>query len=462
MKDKDFSVLILAAGLGTRMNSNIPKVLHKFDERPLIEYVLDASAELKPKKIILVIGYKSEMVVDFVNKWRDRNLIKIPVIFVKQKLLKGSGRAVYEAIPYLKGTEKILILSGDVPLIKSSVLSKMLKVFDKTSSDTVVLTCKVSDVKKYGRIIRDEDGGFKSIVEAEVASESQLKINEINSGIYVFKKNALVKALKKLKPKGPKKEYYLTDCIELINKDSGKTDTIVIEDEMQITGVNSRKEISILYKKMNEAKIEELLNEGVSIIDPENTYIAIDVKIGKDTVIYPGCVIKAGTSIGENCIIGHYSLIDNSKICDNVEIKPFSCIFQSVIKNFSTIGPFSHLRPNSVLAEKTKVGNFSEVKKSIIGRGSKVPHLSYIGDSEIGEGVNIGAGTITCNYDGKEKHKTIIEDGAFIGSNTNLVAPVRVGKRALIGAGSTITEDIPDDKLAIARAKQVIKEKRIK
>jgi bifunctional UDP-N-acetylglucosamine pyrophosphorylase/glucosamine-1-phosphate N-acetyltransferase len=213
---------------------------------------------------------------------------------------------------------------------------------------------------------------------------------------------------------------------------------------------------------MNEAKIEELLNEGVSIIDPENTYIAIDVKIGKDTVIYPGCVIKAGTSIGENCIIGHYSLIDNSKICDNVEIKPFSCIFQSVIKNFSTIGPFSHLRPNSVLAEKTKVGNFSEVKKSIIGRGSKVPHLSYIGDSEIGEGVNIGAGTITCNYDGKEKHKTIIEDGAFIGSNTNLVAPVRVGKRALIGAGSTITEDIPDDKLAIARAKQVIKEKRIK
>jgi len=351
-------------------------------------------------------------------------------------------------------------LSGDVPFIEVNTLKRMINRFYSCSCDAVVLTCNVENPSSYGRILKDVKGNIKAIVEASDANSEELKIKEINSGIYFFKTKILIKSISSLKPKGPKKEYYLTDSIENIIKSGGKVINYSIDDDLQIKGINSRIELSEAFKFMVKRKIFELQNNGVSIISPENTFISSSVKIGKDSIIYPGCIISGKTLIGENCKIGAYSIIENSKILDNVNINPFSCIYNSIIKNESVIGPFSHIRPLSNIGPKAKVGNFSEIKKSKIGKGSKVPHLSYIGDTIIGERVNIGAGTITCNYDGIRKNKTLIDDEAFIGSNTNLVAPIKIGKKVLIGAGSTITENVPDNKLAIARARQVVKDKR--
>lgn len=462
MPKQKISVIILAAGLGTRMKSELPKVLHKFDNLPMVILSLKSALAISPRDITVVVGHKGETVKSEIISWLEKNNIKFRPSFVFQKLLKGSGRAVYEAFQSKKYNGHVLIMSGDVPLLKTSTLKKLVDKFKKEKSDCCVLSCEVKEVKSYGRIIRNEDGSFQAIREASEASEEELNINEINSGVYIFSAAALKKALCSLKPQGPKKEYYLTDCAEIIKKNSGKISLYKIKDELEIAGVNSKKELSDLYMASCRRKIGELYEKGVNIIDPDSVYISPMSEIGADTVIYPGVFIRGEVKIGKNCSIGPYCVIEDCVISDNCDIKPFSCIYSSRAENSVSIGPFSHLRPQTYLCEKVKVGNFSEVKKSKIGRGSKVPHLSYVGDTVMGEKVNVGAGTITCNYDGVNKNKTVIEDSAFIGSNANLVAPVKVGKGALIAAGSTITEDVPPETLAIARSRQIIKNKRSK
>lgn len=455
-----FTVAIMAAGLGTRMKSDKPKVLHTIYSKPLIIYVLEKAISLKPDSIVIIVGYQGEKVKEYVEKWLIENKIKIKVDFVFQKVLRGSGRAIYEALEFIKNHNEVLILSGDVPFVKLKTLKALLKKFYSSKADCAILTCEVKNPKAYGRILRDEYGNVKAIVESSDATETELKINEINSGVYFFNVLALEKSISNLQAKGPKKEYYLTDSIENIVKAGGKVVSHLINDENEIKGINSKKELSEAFEYITKQKIDSLIDEGVTVYSPNTSYIAPSVKIGKDTIIYPGCFISGKTVIGKNCKIGPYAIIEDSKILDDVEIKPYCCVYGSLVKQNSVIGPFSHIRPLSKIGPNAKIGNFSEVKKSTIGMGSKVPHLSYIGDTFIGKNVNVGAGTITCNYDGVKKNKTFIGDEAFIGSNTNLVAPIKIGKRVLIGAGSTITENVPDDKLAIARARQVVKEKK--
>lgn len=448
-------VLILAAGLGTRMRSDIPKVLHEFDGKVIISRIVETVLKSGFKRILIVVGHKGEMVENRLKK----DFPNIDFIFVRQKLLKGSGRAVYEASFELKNNYT-LILSGDVPLITSKTLKDIYKMCDKKRIDGVVVSCFVNDPKEYGRIVKDDNGFVKRIIEASDADENIKKINEINAGVYIFKTDFLKKTLDRLVPKGPKKEYYLTDVVEYINDIGGRVMSYVLDDDIEISGPNSKKDLVELEKRYYYKNALTFLEKGVVIKDVSGVFISDTVDIRKDSIIYPQTYITGKSRIGKKVRIGPYVIISDSIIEDECVILPFTVITSSKIRRNTTIGPFSHIRPESDIGPKAKVGNFSEIKKSRICEGSKVPHLSYIGDTEMGENVNIGAGTITCNYDGFKKHKTIIKDRAFIGSNTNLVAPVVIGRNALIGAGSTITDDVPDGKLAIARARQVVKEKK--
>ncbi len=450
------SALILGAGLGTRMNSEKPKVLHLFDKKPLIVNIIKTLEKLKIKEIVVVVGYKG----DEVEKVVIENFPQLNIKFVRQKLLKGSGRAVVESIDAIKNLSDLLILAGDVPLISKQTLNSLIETYLNKKVDAVVLSCEVKDPKSYGRIVRDEKGRIKAIVEAADLKDNEKNINEINSGIYIFKTSKLINAISNLKPKGLKKEYYLTDAIENIYKSGGKIESLKIKDELEVSGPNSKKELCELEKEYYKRNAEKLIEKGVIIKDTSRVYISKDVEIGIDSVIYPDVYIYGETKIGKNVSIGPNVIIEDCIIEDNCEIKSFTYISKSIIKHSSVVGPFSHIRPESEIGPEAKIGNFCEVKKSKIGRGSKVPHLSYVGDTIMGEKVNIGAGTITCNYDGVKKNVTIIGDRAFVGSNTNLVAPVKIGNDTLIGAGSTITADVPDGKLAIARERQIIKDRK--
>jgi len=454
----DLCVLILAAGLGTRMKSDLPKVLHVLGDSPLAARVIKKVSSLEPAKIVVVVGHKADMVRKVLGKYLEKEPVGGEVAFVTQKLLKGSGRAVQEALPELKKSKHTLIICGDAPLVKTETLKKLRADYLRNRPDCLVMTADLAAPGSYGRIKRDKAGSVEAIVEASDASPAELALKEVNSGLYFFKTSALVKAVKALKKKGPKGEYYLTDSLENILKSGGKVRAFKASDESEITGINSRRDLAEAYKMINKRVLRNLMDNGVTIVDPDATYIEEGVKIGRDTVVQPGMHIKGGTVIGKNCRLGPYGVVDNCRIEDGCEVK-FSCFLTgSRVRTGSSVGPFAHLRPAADIGPDAKVGNFSEIKKSRIGRGSKVSHLSYVGDTEMGEKVNIGAGTITCNYDGVNKHRTVIGNGAFIGSNTNLVAPVTVGAGALVGAGSTITEDVPAGTLALARARQIVKQ----
>ena len=459
MPEKDsLCVLILAAGLGTRMKSELPKVLHVLGDLPLAVRVLKKVSVLNPSKIIIVVGHKAAMVRETLGEYLAHNPSGAEIYFLTQKLLKGSGRAVQEALPEIKNFQHTLILCGDAPLFKTETLKKMYSDYLKKRPDCLVMTADLAAPGSYGRIKRDRAGAVEAIVEASDASPAELALKEVNSGTYFFKTSALIKAVRALRKKGPKKEYYLTDSLENILSADGQVLAFKASDETEITGINSRQDLAGAYKMINKRILKGLMDTGVTIVDPDNTYIEEGVRIGRDTVVQPGMHIKGSTVIGRNCRLGPYGVIDSCLIEDGSEIK-FSCFLaESRVRTGSAVGPFAHLRPASDIGPDAKVGNFSEIKKSRIGRGSKVSHLSYVGDTEMGEKVNIGAGTITCNYDGVRKHKTVIGAGAFIGSNTNLVAPVKVGAGALVGAGSTITEDVPPKTLALARARQTVKQ----
>ncbi len=442
-------VVILAAGLGTRMKSSIPKVLHKIYGKPMVKYVIDAVRQLLPENIIVVIGHS-----DNKSSNEIQNAIKeCSVTFAIQKEPKGTADALKSAVKHLKGFNgTILVLSGDTPLIAIESLRKFLRLHKQQREDLSVMSFMVDDIHSYGRIIR-ENGKPVAIIENKDAQESQKNIKEVNSGIYAIK-SGLLSLLKDIKINEKKGEYYLTDILDIAVKKGFRAGVHALGNETELTGINTRHELYKAVHYLRDKILNKFFNEGVSFIDSKSTFIHPDVKIGMDTVIYPNVYIEGNTTIGNNCIILPGARITDSMIGNNVVIKDYTVIESSTISDKAAVGPFAHVRLGSLIGRSVKIGNFVEIKKSTIGEGTKASHLSYLGDAEIGKNVNIGAGTITCNYDGKKKHKTTIEDDVFVGSNTQLIAPVRVGKGAYIGAGSTITKDVPPQSLAISRTKQ--------
>ena len=442
--------VILGAGEGTRMKSCLPKVLHKVAGKELISCVIDClNSAVKMQKLVVVVGSGSDLVIKHLEKYKADH------VFQKERL--GSAHALLQAKNKFKNIDgQLIVMCGDTPLVQSKTIKDLLKYHNKNKNHATVLSGMVENPFGYGRIVRDAKGAVKCIVEEKSATEEEKRIKEINSGIYCFDLKVLWKALNKVDNKNNKKEYYLTDVIEILNKDGYKTDAVALTTEEDILGVNDRKQLAVAEQILRERKNNELMANGVTIVDPKTTYIDSDVVIGQDTIIKPNTIIEGKTKIGKNCIVGPDTTIMDSQIEESVFIT-YSYIEESEIEKGVKIGPFAHIRPKSVLKQNVKVGNFSEVKKSVVGQGSKVNHLSYIGDAIVGKDVNIGAGTITCNYDGKNKFQTVIQDDVFVGSNVNLVAPVNIGKKVLIAAGSTITDDVLPNKLTIARARQIVK-----
>ena len=460
MVAENSSVLILAAGKGTRMKSSLPKSLHAVCGLPIVAHILRAAQALKPARIGVVIGHGADQVKETVLQNLSAWGISAPVDFFVQTELSGSASAVKAALPFLAQNKTVMVLNGDMPLLRAQTLADMTKLFTRERAGVLVLGVSVPDPSGYGRIVREADGGFKAIVEDADADEQTKQICEINSGMYVFDSAALRDALAKLTPQGPKHEFYLTDTLALI-KQAGKPAVVFNSTDFeQALGINSRAQLAeaaqIMRRRINAAHMEN----GVTLINPQDTYIDADVVIGPDTTIASGCYLLGKTRIGANCVLENGVYVTDSQIADGVVLKAGSYIEKSEVSEACQIGPYAHLRPQSVLKKGAKVGNFSETKKAVIGEGSKVNHLSYIGDTQMGAGVNVGAGTITCNYDGKNKHQTTIGDHVFIGSNVNFVAPVVVKDYAKIGAGSTITHEVPAESLAIARSRQVVLEKK--
>ena len=435
-------IVILAAGLGTRMKSTLPKILHRIFDKPIIDYVIDCAKSLNPSNIFVVVNPSLKAVIQHLEK----NQIKM----VFQNEPKGTAHALNSAVSFITD-DKILILNGDTPLIKKDTLLNFLKVFDEENTDIAILSFYPKRQHSYGRIVRNSKGVVERIIEiTDYAGEES---SEANSGVYLIKKDVL-NLLKEIKENPRKGEFYLTDIVEIAVSKGYKVDAYSIAEEDELIGINNREELSLAMKYLSERVVKEWMSEGVTIYDPLSVWVSPSVKIGKDTIIYPNVFLEGNTIIGQNCIIYQGTRILDSIIEDNVQIKDCTVIESSHIKSGSNIGPFAHIRPESIIGQNCRIGNFVEIKKSLIGDGTKASHLSYIGDSEVGKNVNIGAGTITCNYDGKKKHKTTIEDDVFIGSDTQLVAPVKIGKGSYIGAGSTITKDVPPDALAVSRTPQ--------
>jgi len=448
-------VLILAGGKGTRMRSALPKPLHKVCGKPMLAHILQTAQTLRPAAIGVLTGFEAEKAQALIKENLPNWGISTPVVFTLQKILNGSGTAVKDSLSFIKKYENVLILSGDAPLVRPSTLAALCADFVKTKSAASVLSVNVFDPYGYGRILRGQDGNFQAIVEEANATAAQKKITEINSGMYLFNVKPLVAALAKLAPKGPKKEYYLTDCIEIFKSKNLKVTAFNTADETEALGVNSKAQLAEAEAILRARKTAELLDQGVIIMRPETVDIDAEVTAAPDAVIYPSNFIYGKTQIGAGAVIEPNCFIVDSIIEEGAKIKAGSYLESAVVGPRAEVGPYAHLRSGSVLKEKAKVGNFCETKKSVIGRGSKVNHLSYIGDTAMGEKVNVGAGTITCNYDGVNKFKTEIGNNVFIGSNTNLVAPVKLGNNSKTGAGSTITEDVEDGALALGRARQI-------
>jgi len=442
-------IVILAAGKGTRMKSRIPKVLHRVGGAALIDHLLRAAAGLQPETQTLVIGHQTE---DLKAHFEGRE-----VAFAIQEPQLGTGHALLQAESALTGrTGCVLLLSGDVPLIRAETLTALVDHHLARGAAATVLTAIFDSPDGYGRIVR-KDGAITAIVEHKDASAEERKIREINSGIYVFDLPPLFDALRQVGSSNAQGEYYLPDLVRVFRQMGRPVEAVVLADSVEILGVNSRKELADVAAVLRDRKNAELMASGVTIIDPASTWIQPDVTVGADTVIHPNVYLEGATRVGAGCELNAGVRVVDSVIGDGVVISNYCVIRQSVVDRGARIGPFAQLRPDSHVGESAHVGNFVELKKTTMGKGAKANHLAYLGDATIGEKVNIGAGTITCNYDGVNKHQTIIEDGAFIGSDSQLIAPVRVGRGAYVAAGSSITQDVPEGTLAIARSRQVNK-----
>ena len=408
--------IIMAAGKGTRMKSNKSKLVHKIYGKELVKRVAELAYKIGSDDVVAVIGHMREQVQEVLGD---------SVKYAYQDELLGTGHAVMQAAPFLEGKKgKVVVLYGDVPIIRPETLKKLIEKSVTSKEYATLLTAIYENPTGYGRIIRDEGGSVEEIVEEKDANSYQKKIKEINSGIYCFDIEELLKALKFIKPNNAQGEYYLTDVIKIMNDKGLKTGAVIVEDNTEILGVNDRAQLELLTRVLRMRINSEHMRKGVTIEDANSTYIYDDVKIGQDTVIHPNTTIQNNVIIGENC----------------------------------EIGPNAFIREGCILDNKVKIGNCVEIKKTVIGEGTKVPHLTYLGDCKVGKNGNIGCGTITCNYDGKNKNQTIIGDNAFIGSNVSLVAPVKIGDNVTVAAGSTITDDIPSDTLSIARERQINKE----
>ena len=452
-QDLRTAIAIMAAGKGTRLKSKHPKVLHQVGGKPLLAHVIAAAQRVVPAKdIFVIVGHEADKVRESVQQ--------TGVQFVVQEPQRGTGHALLCAVPALKQYGQVMVLSGDAPLITSETISKLRDFHQQKKAAMTILSARLENPTGYGRIIREggRSADVKAVVEEKSATPAQRKIGEINSGFYAFSSKPLFENIERLKTDNPHGEYYLTDMAAVLRRAKQRVAVIETENPSEILGSNTRAEMVDLDRKMRLEKCMKLMSEGVTIFYPDTCMIDWDVEVGADTTIEPFVQLLGKTRIGSDCRIRSYSVIHNSQIGDEVLIKPGCVLDEAVVANSAVLGPFSHLRPGSEIGEGAHVGNFVETKKIRLGKRSKANHLTYLGDAEIGEGVNIGAGTITCNYDGVNKHKTIIEDGAFVGSDATLVAPVKVGKGAYVAAASCITENVPPDSLALGRAKQVVKE----
>lgn len=437
--------VVLAAGQGTRMKSKLYKVLHPVCGKPMVEHVVDQISTLDVDKVVTIVGHGAEKVQEHLAGKSE---------FVKQEEQLGTAHAVLQAKAALAEKDGVtLVVCGDTPLIEASTMEALLKYHHEKRAKATILTTVIEDPTGYGRIIRDDLGIVEKIVEHKDATEKEQRISEINTGTYCFDNKSLFEALEKVSNDNVQGEYYLPDVIKILKDSDEVVAAYRMESFEESLGVNDRIALAEASKLMQRRINENHMRNGVTLINPESTYIDINVEIGQDTVIEPGVMLRGNTVIGDDCVVTSGSEIVNSIIGERAHIKS-SAIFESEVGDDVQIGPYAHLRPGSDIHNNVKIGNYVETKKAVVGEGTKLPHFIYMGDAEIGKNVNIGCGSIAVNYDGKNKAKTIIGDDVFVGCNSNLIAPVKVGNRAFIAAGSTITKDVPDDALGIARAKQ--------
>ena len=439
--------IILAAGAGTRMKSKLPKVLHKVCGQTMLDHVIDAAKSSNVEECIAVIGHGAEKVKESLDQ-------DVKTVLQKEQL--GTGHAVIMAQDYIE-EGIVLVLCGDGPLITEETLNRIMDYHKQGNFKATVLTTDLPNPKGYGRIIRDIEGQLEKIVEEKDTTEEEKAIMEINSGIYCFDGAILKEALPRLKNDNAQKEYYLTDILSIIRNMGFGVGVYKLEEYEEIMAVNSREQLADVEAIMRRRIAKKHMVNGVTIMNPEHGYIEKTVTIGADTILYPGVILTGSTVIGEDCIIGQNSRIENTVIGNSVEIQS-STLIDSKVGSFTHIGPYAYLRPNSNIGEHVKIGDFVEVKNSNIGDHSKASHLAYIGDADVGQNVNIGCGVVFVNYDGKNKHRTTVEDNSFVGSNSNLIAPVTVKESGYVACGSTITKDVPEGSLAVARARQENKE----
>jgi len=445
---KDLIALVLAAGKSTRFKSERSKLLHPILGKPLLQFSLDCVFQLRPRNVHVVVGYQKD---EIMKQPLGKN-----VGFVVQEKQMGTAHAVLAAEKTLKKEleNDVLILNGDLFFLREKTLESTLKLHKKANNSLTFLSAEMEKPGGFGRVIRTENGGFR-IVEERDALPAERRVKEVNVGVYFFKIKHLLEALPEIKNENKKGEYYLTDIIEIMSCKGRKVDVFRIPHTEEIIGINDRSELARAAELLRKRKIKELSKKGVTCLDPATTWIDFDVKIGMDTTVHSSVIIEGKSVIGKGCMLYPFVHICDSRIGNKVWVLTSTVIEGSILEEGARVGPFCHLRPDTLIKSGAKVGNFVEMKNTVFGRGSKAGHLSYLGDTEVKENVNIGAGTITCNYDGRKKHKTVIENGAFIGSGTELVAPLKVGKGAYVGAGSTITKDVSPHALAVSRKKQI-------
>lgn len=442
------NVLVLAAGLGTRMKSDLAKVLHRIGSRPLIAYTLGTTARLEPEKIMVVVGHQAAE-VEAAARDALRNTDSADRLeFVLQAEQLGTGHAVMSAREALKSASgSVIVLYGDAPRVRTETLVSLVQAHRLGAHDATLITTELAQPFGYGRIIRDAEGRFLRIAEEKDSTPAEKEVKEVNPGFYCFEIEPLLSVLDRLTSRNAQGEYYLTDVPELLKLNARSVGTIFHSDAEELQGINTRAELASTWKQLRHDVLDRLMSEGVTILDPESTYIDDGVEIGRDTIIHPQVIIEGSSRIGPNCTIHSWSRLVDVEIGEACRILNGCLILNSTLRGNNSVGPFAHLRMNAELLPESVVGNFVEVKKSRLGRRTKAMHLTYLGDATLGDRVNIGAGTITCNYDGKQKHETHIEDDVKIGSDTMLVAPVRVGRGSVSGAGSVIVDDVPPDTL---------------
>jgi bifunctional UDP-N-acetylglucosamine pyrophosphorylase/glucosamine-1-phosphate N-acetyltransferase len=450
-------IVVMAAGMGTRMKSHRAKVLHPLGGRPLVSHVCRTAAALAPDGFVVIVGHQAGEVETAVRATEHGAEGKMPEPrFVLQCEQLGTGHAVAQAREHLSGGT-VIVLSGDVPLVRASTLRSLLDAHAGGEYTATLLSTRLADPTGYGRIVRGPAGDFRRIVEQRDAAPAELEIDEINAGIYAFDAADLVPALAALSNDNSQGEYYLTDVLGSLVARGRHVGVMRHDDPHEVLGINTRVDLADSEVRLRRRTLERLMLDGVTIVDPDTTYVDDTVEIGQDTTLLPGCVLSGRTRVGEGCTIGPWAQLTDATLGDDVLVRASSVIEGAIVARGAQIGPFARLRPGAVLNEDVHIGNFVEVKNSVLGKGTKANHLTYLGDADIGEGCNVGAGTITCNYDGKRKHRTTLEDGVYTGSDTMLVAPVRVGRGSKTGAGAVVTRDIPARSLAVGAPARVVK-----